>query len=115
VDLVELGEFDASVAKRPAMLARVFTARELAYCRARPRPLEHLAARFAAKEAAMKAVGTGWGQGVGWRDAEVLSAPGKRPELRVRGALRAHAGPGRFEVSLSHSGGYAVAMVVFSR
>jgi holo-[acyl-carrier protein] synthase len=98
------------------MLARVFTPGELAYCRARPRPIEHLAARFAAKEAAFKAVGTGWARGVRWRDAEVVSPAGQRPALRVRGALLRGAralGPGGFAVSLSHSGGYAVAMVIY--
>ena len=114
VDLVELGEFEASVLGRRTNLGRVFTPRELAACDG-PSRVARLAARFAAKEAAFKAVGTGWARGVTWRDAEVISSAGGAPKLVARGALRRHAsrlGGACFEVSLTHSGSYAAAIVL---
>src|SRR5262245_62199815 len=66
--------------------ARVFTAGEQAYCEARRRGrFESYAARFAAKEAAMKALGTGWAQGVGWHDVEVVRRQGEAPTLVLHG------------------------------
>jgi holo-[acyl-carrier protein] synthase len=114
LDIVELAEFAESVAHRRVMVRRVFTARELAYADG-PRRIERLAARFAAKEATFKAVGTGWAEGVGWRDAEVVSSAGAPPELVVRGALKRRAralGGTAFRLSLSHSGSYAAAIVL---
>lgn len=115
IDLVDLAEFSDIMKRNPRLLGRVFTRRESMYCRERPTPVQHFAARFAAKEAAFKAVGTGWAAGVGWRDAEVLSSPGKPPLLRARGELarRARAlGATGFHLSLTHSGGYAAAVVL---
>jgi holo-[acyl-carrier protein] synthase len=115
IDLVDIAELGQSVLDRPRMVARVFTRKELAYCRALPRADEHLAARFAAKEAAFKAIGTGWGQGVTWRDAEVVSTRGAAPALVLRGALGRRAkeiGARTFHLSLTHSGNYAAAVVV---
>jgi holo-[acyl-carrier protein] synthase len=114
IDLVDIAEL-AEVMARPRMLARVFTRRELAYCRGRAKPMQHLAVRFAAKEAAFKAIGTGWANGVTWRDAEVVAAPGQAPRLVARGELARRGkalGAARFHVSLSHSGAYAAAVVV---
>ena len=116
IDLVDIAEL-AEVMARPRMLARVFTRRELAYCRARAQPMQHLAVRFAAKEAAFKAIGTGWANGVTWRDAEVVAAPGSAPQLVARGELARRGkalGAAQFHVSLSHSGAYAAAVVVIT-
>ena len=66
-------------------LRRIFTDEEVAYCTRRRVPAIHFAGRFAAKEAAMKALGTGHSQGVLWRDIEVVRAPGGPPQLRFRG------------------------------
>ena len=94
---------------------RLFTDAELAYCRSHRDPLPHLAARFAAKEAAFKAIGTGLSGGVGWKHAEVIQPGGRQPQLAFHdvalqrfealGATRAH-------VSLTHDAGVAVACVV---
>lgn len=114
VDLVDIAELKATLMKRATSLARVFTERELAACTG-PRKAEKLAARFAAKEAAMKAVGTGWSKGVSWHDAEVVAKSNKAPALVVTGKLRAHAkkqGGTKFLLSFSHSGHYALAMVL---
>lgn len=112
IDLVELAEFEAVMARRASMLERVFTAGELSYCRAKHDPIQHLAARFAAKEAAFKAIGTGWAEGVSWHDAEIVSAPSGTPMLVAHGELARRSGTATFEVSLTHSGTYAAAMVV---
>jgi holo-[acyl-carrier protein] synthase len=115
IDIVDIAELTESVGDRPRMRARVFTRRELEYCRSRPQPAQHLAARFAAKEAAFKAVGTGWARGVRWHDAEVISEAGKPPTLVLRGALLRRArklGMVTSALSLTHSGAYAAALVV---
>ena len=93
---------------------RVFTAAEAAYCLRRPRPAQHLAARFAAKEAAMKALGTGHSQGVLWRSVEVLRETGP-PRLQLHGAAARRfdaMGATRSLVALSHSGDFALAQVM---
>ncbi len=95
---------------------RVFTAAEQAYCEARNRGrFASYAARFAAKEAAMKALGTGWANGIGWRDFEVVHGADGRPSLTLHGkasALAHHRGMRRWLLALSHDGGAAVASVV---
>src|SRR5277367_2283094 len=66
-------------------LQRIFTAGERAYCDSKANREERYAARFAAKEAAMKALGTGWNHGVRWRDCEVIRLPGGRPSMKFHG------------------------------
>jgi len=94
---------------------RLFTPEELAYCRGFKDPLPHLAARFAAKEAASKALGTGIAGGIGWTQIEVLQPGGRVPRLRLSGAalerFRAM-GATQSHLSLSHDGGLGVACVV---
>jgi holo-[acyl-carrier protein] synthase len=96
--------------------ARVFTAAEQAYCEARQRGrFASYAARFAAKEAAMKALGTGWANGIGWRDIEVVRDADDRPRLALHGnaaTLARRRGMVRWLVALSHDGGAAIASVV---
>jgi holo-[acyl-carrier protein] synthase len=96
-------------------LDRVFSAREQTECLSRARPALHLAARLAAKEAAMKALGTGWGLGVRWQDIEVVSSGAAPPSLSLAGAANREAGARGIRhtlVSLSHDGEYAIAVVV---
>jgi holo-[acyl-carrier protein] synthase len=98
---------------------RVFTDGEQAYCEGRRRGrLESYAARFAAKEAAMKALGTGWGRGVSWHDLEVASVDQEAPRLRVHGraaTLAQDAGVARWHLSLSHTATTAIAWVIAER
>jgi len=97
------------------MERRLFTQDELAYCRGFKDPLPHLAARFAAKEAASKALGTGIAGGVGWTQIEVVQPGGRVPLLRLSGvALERFTAMGatRSHLSLSHDGGLGVACVV---
>jgi holo-[acyl-carrier protein] synthase len=99
MNIVGLG-FDATDIPRVAevferygerFLRRVFTTGEIAYCTRRRNPVPHLAGRFAAKEAAMKALGTGHSRGVLWKDIEVVRHPGSPPQLRLHGGAQARA------------------------
>ena len=115
-DLVAIPRVESLLARhRERFLSRVFTAAEQAECLGRARPAIHLAARVAAKEAAMKALGSGWGLGVQWLDVEVRSKDGTPPSLVLAGAARARAeaqGIRQTLVSLSHDGEYALAVVI---
>ena len=97
-------------------LDRVYTPAELDYCLAAREPAERLAARWAAKEATMKALGTGWAQGVGFLQIELLPGPERgAPILNLYAAARARAdvlGARRWLCSVSHSDGLAIATVV---
>ena len=105
--------------RTPRLRERVFTGRERDYCDARgPAAAQHYAARFAAKEAALKALGTGWSGGVGWRDVEVINDPSGRPELVLRGTaleLFLLSGATRAHLSISHTAEHAVAQVILER
>jgi holo-[acyl-carrier protein] synthase len=93
----------------------VFTAGEIAYVEGRMRRWESYAARFAAKEAAMKALGTGWDHGVRWVDVEIVREDGGRPELRFHGKaaeIAAQLGCRSANVSLSHTSDNAIAQVI---
>jgi holo-[acyl-carrier protein] synthase len=93
-------------------LRRVFTDEEIAYCRRRRDPIPHLAARFAAKEATLKALGTGMRMGVSWREMEVRRERGQAPTMVLSGRCRAIAqakGAHRVLLSLTHDGDYALA------
>jgi holo-[acyl-carrier protein] synthase len=115
-DLVAIPRVEAMLQRhRERFLARVFTPAERADCVGRARPAMHLAARLAAKEATMKALGTGWGLGVRWLDVEVRSGGDGPPTLLLAGAARARAellGIRQTLVSLSHDGEFALAVVI---
>jgi holo-[acyl-carrier protein] synthase len=115
-DLVAIARVEDLVSRHgERFLNRVFTPMEREQCLRRARPAVHLAARVAAKEAAMKALGTGWSLGVRWLDVEVQSGGATPPALRLVGVARARAdarGVRETVVSLSHDGGYALAVVV---
>lgn len=116
-DLIEIARIQASIDRYgEQFLRRVFTDGEIAYClRKQKTSAESFAARFAAKEAGAKALGTGIAQGVSWREIEVKRAPGQRPELHLSGraADRAKAmGMVRASLSLTHSREVAMAVVV---
>jgi holo-[acyl-carrier protein] synthase len=96
-------------------LRRVFTDEEIAYCRRRRDPIPHFAARFAAKEATLKALGTGLSMGVNWRELEVRRERGQAPTMVLRGRTQAIArakGASRVLLSLSHDGDYAMAQAL---
>jgi len=115
-DLVVVARVEALLSRHgERFLNRVFTPTERAECLRRVRPAIHLAARLAAKEAAMKALGTGWSLGVRWLDVEVQSRADTPPSLRLDGVARTRAdaqGVRQTLLSLSHDGGYAMAVVM---
>ena len=96
-------------------LRRVFTEGEIRYCDSKGNRFERYAARFAAKEAAMKALGTGWSHGVRWRDCEVTRMPGGRPTMTFHGKAQEFAGKmgvKNIALSLSHTAEQAIAQVI---
>jgi len=96
-------------------IERVFTEEEIRYCESKANKVERYAARFAAKEAAMKAIGTGWNRGVTWRDVEVRRSPGHRPTMafhRRAGEFFAKLGATRAHLSLTHTKEFAMAQVI---
>lgn len=116
IDLVEVERIRTLLERHGERFkARTFTEVEVAYCDGCADPAMHYAARFAAKEAGAKALGTGFAQGVFWVDIEVARDVAGRPELRMHGAARALAekqGVTQCHVSLSHTKEQAVAQVV---
>ena len=101
LDLLEIGRLERALERRPGLAARLFTDAERSYADSRPRPSQHLAARFCAKEAVAKALGLG---GWSFRDVEVVDTDAA-PEVRLRGAAerRARALGVRCTVSLTHT------------
>jgi len=116
VDLIEVERIAHSIERYgERFLRRVYTDHEIAYCRGRRVSAESFAARFAAKEAGAKALGTGISRGVTWNEFEVARKPGGRPvlELRGRAALLAEElGVRAISLSLTHTGSLAMATVV---
>jgi holo-[acyl-carrier protein] synthase len=108
IDLIEIERVERALERRPRLAERLFTAEELAYARDRARPGRHLAARFAAKEAVIKALG----QGLPPREIEV--EPGEPPYLRLHGRAAELAGERDISISLTHSRDSAAAVAVAS-
>jgi holo-[acyl-carrier protein] synthase len=116
VDITEVERIGAAIKRfGTRFLERVFTPAEVGYCMGKPNATERLAARFAAKEAGMKAIGTGLRFGVTWHDVEVLRVPGQRPTLKFHGKaaeFAARLGCKRTHLSLSHTKEQAIAHVI---
>ena len=114
IDLVEVARMEKAIARGERLVRRLFTEGEITYCRRHKEPSRHFAARFAAKEAGMKAIGTGWSNGVSWKDFEVRLDPRGRPHLLIRGKAAEFAlamGATHSVISLAHDGGLATAVV----
>lgn len=115
IDLIEVPRIARSIERfGERFLRRVFTDAEIAYCRARATAAESFAARFAAKEAGAKALGTGIQHGVSWKELEVRRLPGQRPALHLSGRARSIAGQlgvARVSLSLTHTAALAMATV----
>ena len=116
IDLVDCARLGRAIDRHGRrFLERVFTPAELAYCLGKKRQLEHLAGRFAAKEAVLKVLGTGWRNGISWTQIELRNAPSGRPGVRLTGRCRQIAdqiGLGRIAVSISHTATHAIASAV---
>src|SRR6202050_2810273 len=117
VDITEISRVEAAIQRRgQAFLQRIFTPSEIAYCEKHRNFAERFAGRFAAKEAAMKALGTGWTRGVRWVDIEVLREPSGKPTLNLTGETRAiadHLGVKHIALTITHTGNMALAQVIF--
>jgi len=116
IDIAEVPRIRQSIERFGArFLERVFTAGEIRYCDSKANRFERYAARFAAKEAALKALGTGWNHGVRWRDCEVTRLPGGRPTIAFHGKaaeFAAKLGVKNAALSLTHTVEQAVAQVI---
>ena len=116
IDIAEVSRIARAIARYgDRFLYRVFTDGEIRYCESKANRVERYAARFAAKEAAMKPLGTGWNQGVRWRDVEVCRRPGGRPTLTLHGKAGEFArklGAAHIALSLSHTAEQAIAQVI---
>ncbi|MGA9671076.1 MAG: holo-ACP synthase [Terracidiphilus sp.] len=116
IDLAEIGRIQQSVDRYGSrFLDRIYTAAEQAYCLQKRNAAESLAARFAAKEAGAKALGTGISRGVGWQEIEVVREPGGRPKIRFHGRaaqIAEHLGVVNAALSITHTATLALASVV---
>ena len=116
IDLAEVDRLEAAIAKfGERFLNRVYTEAERRYCESKPNKFERFAGRFAAKEAAMKAIGTGWKRGVAWRDFEVMRAPSGQPIIAFHGKaaeIAGELGVKKALVTISHSKANAIAQVL---
>ena len=116
IDLCEVGRMREAIERHgQRLLDRVFTGREIAYAERKANRYERYAARFAAKEAGMKALGTGWRGGLGWRDLEVTNLPSGRPTLAFHGKaaeIAAKLCVRNISLSLTHTATEAMAMVI---
>lgn len=116
IDITEVPRIRQSIERfGRRFLERVFSAGEIRYCDSKANRFERYAARFAAKEAAMKALGTGWNHGVRWRDCEVMRQSGGRPTMAFHGKageFAAKLGVKNVALSLSHTAEQAIAQVI---
>jgi holo-[acyl-carrier protein] synthase len=118
-DLVEVARIERVLEKwRERFVRRVYSGDEIRYCDDTVYPAQHFAARFAAKEAFLKSIGLGMAGGIGFGDVEVIAGARGNPELRFHGKAREmvdRAGIAGSHVSLSHTEGYAVAVVILEK
>jgi holo-[acyl-carrier protein] synthase len=116
IDITEVPRVAESISRfGDRFLHRIYTDGEIRYCEFKANRVERYAARFAAKEAAMKALGTGWSRGIRWRDIEVYRQPGRRPTIRFHGRaaeFAANMGVKNVSLSLSHTAEQAIASVI---
>jgi len=117
IDLEEVERVQGAIERQgERFLKRIYTPKERAYCEQFKDKYERFAGRFAVKEAAMKALGTGWSRGVRWVDIEVVRLPGRRPTLELKGEARKIAdklGVKNIAISISHTPKQAWAQVIF--
>jgi len=109
IDMIEVARVQKAIERNPRFVEKVFTAGELAYSEGKKNRFQHLAARFAAKEAFIKALG----RGVPWTSVEVVNLPSGKPTLAVREAESL--GFSQAHVTLTHLAEYAVAVVVLEK
>jgi len=118
-DIVECVRIRKMIADHGELfLQRVYTDKEIRYCQARRQAAEHFAGRWAAKEAVLKALGTGWRRGISWRDVEIRNDPSGQPKVAVRGEAKEIAKRLRLKdilITISHCRQFATAYAVAVR
>lgn len=114
VDIIEIERVQSSVEKYgDQFLNKVYTQTELDYSLSKANKYQHLAARFAAKEAVFKALTTGWNKEVGWQDIEIYNEPNGMPLVKLKGELESFLSNGKsLKISMSHSRDYVVCMAI---
>ncbi len=116
IDIVECLRIAQMIERHGELfITRVYTDYEIAYCSARKAATQHYAGRWAAKEAVLKALGTGWRRGISWRDIEIRNDDKGAPTVKLRGGARdvmEKARIGRLHVTISHCRNFAVAYAV---
>jgi holo-[acyl-carrier protein] synthase len=119
IDIIEVARIREVLLRTPRFGERVFTSAERAYCERRgAAAAQHYAARFAAKEAALKALQTGWRGGISWQDVEIASRDSGAPYLILHGPVRElfeKSGASAAHLSMSHTSEHAIAQVVLER
>jgi len=117
IDIAEISRIESAIRRYgDHFLHRLFTPAEIEYCEGYRNRFERYAGRFAAKEAAMKALGTGWRRGVRWVDIEVVREHGGKPALRLEGQagiIAKQLGVRNIALSITHAGDTALAEVIF--
>lgn len=118
IDIVEIDRIERALRGSASMASKVFTEEERAYCEQRKKKNQHFAGRFAAKEAALKALGTGWQEGIRWKDVEVVADEKGKPELRFyrrASEIFSQMGATAALVTITHAESYALAMVILEK
>ena len=119
IDIAEVPRIAAAIERfGQRFITRIYTPTEIRYCASKANRFERYAGRFAAKEAGMKALGTGWNHGVRWRDIEVLRQPGQRPTVVFHGRAAEFAqklGVVNASLSITHSADQAFAQVILEK
>jgi holo-[acyl-carrier protein] synthase len=117
-DIIEVTRIERLLTKQKRFQKRIFTEREIAYCETKKNKAQNYAARFAAKEAFLKAIGTGWRGGVAFREIEIVNNARGKPEMFLTGAAKEFAdklGITNIQVSLSHLKDFSIAVVTAER
>ena len=112
IDITEVDRIESLAAQHEQFLTRVYTEREIGYCNRKKNKYQHFAARFAAKESVLKALGVGWSQDIKWTDIEVVNDSSGRPRINTYGAVKKLVEQRKVKeilVSLSHISHYAIA------
>ena len=118
VDIIEVARVEDKLTRTPGLKEKLYTPVEIAYCESKKFPFQHYAARFAAKEAFLKALDTGWSRGVRFSEIEVRNLESGQPVLEIYGRARElcqEEGITRFYVTLSHLQTKAVATVILEK
>jgi holo-[acyl-carrier protein] synthase len=118
IDVLEVARMERDLRDKEGLAKALFTEAEALYCRSKRYPAQHFAARFCAKEALFKALGTGKRGSMSWKEIEILGDEKGKPVVTLSGAVKVHAdgrGVRTIFISLSHTKEYAVATVILEK